>query len=150
MIDLQKLKESSLIYLIGSVGYTVIEILWRGFTHWTMAITGGICFSLVYKMNLRCAGKKLWNKCFRGATIITSVEYVVGCIVNLKLKWDVWDYSNLFLNIKGQVCLLYTALWFFLSIPMIFLSTLLHKKICGRSSHKLSSSFKRLLKKPTF
>ena len=30
--------------VIGSIIYMSLEILWRGYTHWTMGVLGGICF----------------------------------------------------------------------------------------------------------
>jgi len=42
--------------------------------------------------------------------------------VNIVLGWEVWDYSQLPLNIMGQVCLLYSGMWFFISMPAIWLS----------------------------
>ncbi|HCM14273.1 MAG TPA: hypothetical protein DHW85_13950 [Lachnospiraceae bacterium] len=55
------------------------------------------------------------------AGIITAVEFLVGLVVNVWLKLNVWDYSNLPYNIMGQVCLIYTNVWFFLSLPAILL-----------------------------
>ncbi len=115
---IRRARDYSLVWLIGSAGYSLIEILWRGFTHWTMAVTGGLCFALLYQLNLRHPRERTALKCLRGAAVITAVEFLVGCIVNLKLKWQVWDYSNSFGNLLGQVCPLYTALWFFLCIPV--------------------------------
>ena len=39
-------------FAIGSVLYGTIEILWRGYTHWTMLLAGGICLALFYVFNL--------------------------------------------------------------------------------------------------
>ena len=35
------------IFLIGGALYNLIEILWRGYTHWSMFIVGGLCFQLI-------------------------------------------------------------------------------------------------------
>ena len=32
------------VFSIGAAGYSLLEILWRGNTHWTMTLAGGICF----------------------------------------------------------------------------------------------------------
>ena len=61
----------------------------------------------------------LWLQAVIGGTIITAAEFVVGCIVNLWLGWDVWDYSGMVFNILGQVCLAYWMLWVALSLPAI-------------------------------
>lgn len=125
--EMKTFRNYGFIYALGSVGYGLVEILWRGYTHWTMALTGGTCFVLLYRTNIRMAGKKLWQKCLAGSSLITVTEFIVGCVVNLKLKWNVWDYSNLPFNVKGQICLLYSVLWFFLCIPVLMASGKLQK-----------------------
>lgn len=49
---MEKLKEYAAVCTVGSVGYSAIEVLWRGFTHWTMALTGGVGFLLLYLTDL--------------------------------------------------------------------------------------------------
>ena len=113
---LQKVK----IFAIGALGYTILEVLFRGYTHWSMTITGGVCFLFLYQMSGRDEKAPLWQKCLKGAVIITAIEYMVGCIVNLWLGWNVWDYSSYPFNFLGQVCLAFTLLWFMLCIPLFY------------------------------
>ena len=108
-------------FAIGSVLYGTIEILWRGYTHWTMVLAGGICLTLFYIFNLNHFYLPLWIKCLTGAFIITTVEFSIGCIANLGLGWNVWSYANMPFNLLGQICLMYTFLWFLMGIPMVFL-----------------------------
>lgn len=61
----------------------------------------------------------LWKQMLLGSVIITLLEFVCGCIVNLLLHWNVWDYSNLPFNILGQICLPFSILWFFISFVAI-------------------------------
>ena len=42
--------EFFLTFLTGAVIYYSIEMLWRGRSHWSMAVAGGICFYLIYLM----------------------------------------------------------------------------------------------------
>ena len=56
-----------------------------------------------------------------GAVIITAVEFLSGCIINLWLGWNVWDYSGMPFNILGQICIQFTFLWFFISAVGIVL-----------------------------
>ena len=37
-----------LIYAAGGLLYGLIEILWRGWTHWSMVLCGGLCFLMMY------------------------------------------------------------------------------------------------------
>lgn len=118
MKQLKILKDNFIIYLIGSLGYSAIELMWRGMTHWTMSVTGGVCFVFIYNINIKFKKTAVWLKCLLGSGIITAVEFSVGYIVNIILKWNVWDYAGRPGNIMGQVCPLYTFLWFLLCIPL--------------------------------
>ena len=109
--------------IIGGRLYTWIELLWRGWTHWTMFLLGGGCFVVLGLLN---EYKIPWHWCLLrqavvGACIVTGFEFLTGCIVNLWLGWGVWDYSNLPFNICGQVCLYYFMLWIPLSAAGIIL-----------------------------
>ena len=57
------------------------------------------------------------GKCVVGALLITTVEFVVGCVVNKIMGLRVWDYSDRALNIMGQICPLFTVMWFIICIP---------------------------------
>lgn len=105
------------LFLIGGRFYTWIEMLWRGYTHWTMFYLGGGCFVIDGLLN---EYRFVWQQSLVvqsiiGAVVITVLEFITGCIVNLWLGWQVWDYSSLPFNILGQVCLYYFLLWIPLS-----------------------------------
>lgn len=115
------------IFLIGLVGYSVIEILWRGYTHWTMSLCGGFCFLVIYFLNIHLASENIFYRCFAGAVVITATELLVGITVNIILGWNVWDYSPVPFNFLGQICIPYTVLWFFLCIPVFRLCSAIDK-----------------------
>lgn len=102
----------STLFGIGGVLYLVTEIAWRGHTHWTMFIAGGLCFVLVGAINELFTWELPFIKqCLIGAAVITLVEFVAGLIVNVWLGWGVWDYSGAPFNVLGQICLPYSVLW---------------------------------------
>ena len=105
------------VFMVGAAGYSIIEILWRGYTHWTMSLTGGICMVWLYFINSRIECN-LWLKCILGCIAITCTEFLVGIVVNKILGWAIWDYSDIPFNFKGQICLLYSFLWFLLCFPI--------------------------------
>lgn len=110
------------LFAVGGVVYITIEVLWRGHSHWTMFLVGGICFILVGQINeLFTFGMPLVYQMALGACIITQVEFISGCFINLWLGWNVWDYSDMPFNVYGQICLPYMGLWFLLSAPAIIL-----------------------------
>lgn len=118
------------IFLIGALGYGLLEILWRGYTHPSMLLTGGICFLLINIISNYFYELSLFKKSLLSAFVITAAEITVGVIVNIKMNLNVWDYSALPFNIIGQVSLLYSFLWFVLSAVLIKILDFikLHKK----------------------
>ncbi len=115
-------------FLIGSTGYGIIEILWRGYTHISMLITGGVCFILMYNIATYFKEISLPKKSLLSGLCITAVELCVGFIVNIKLNLNVWDYSSQPLNLSGQICPLYTTFWIFLSLLLIKLIDFIKEK----------------------
>ena len=107
----------------GGCLYVILELLWRGRSHWTMFILGGVCFFLIGLINeLFPWGMPLALQGLVGSVcIVTPLEFVTGCIVNLWLGWDVWDYSNLPFNVMGQICLPFTLLWVVVSALAVVL-----------------------------
>lgn len=98
--------------IIGGLLYIGIELVWRGYSHWTMFLLGGLCFVLIGAINEYIPWQMpLWKQAAIGTIIITSLEFLTGCIVNLWLGWNVWDYSNVPGNILGQICLPYMLMW---------------------------------------
>lgn len=93
-----------------------IELAYRQYTHWTMGILGGICFVVCGIINEFYTWElAFWKQCLIGASVITLLEFITGCIVNLWLEWNVWDYSSIPLNLLGQICLPFSIAWIFLS-----------------------------------
>ena len=119
---IHKLTQLLVLFSIGGLLYTVLELLVRGRTHWSMALLGGLCFLFIGAINelLPWSLGLIWQALI-GSGIVTVCELVTGAIVNLWLGWDVWDYSRMPLNLWGQVCLPYSLLWALLSLAAIFL-----------------------------
>ncbi len=110
------------LFSVGGAIYIMIEMLWRGYSHWSMLIVGGLCFVMIGLINEYYSYDipLIWQMMI-GACIVTAVEFVSGCIINLWLGLNVWDYSDMPFNIWGQVCLPYMVLWFLLSGVAIIL-----------------------------
>ena len=104
------------LFVTGGLVYMSLEFLWRGCTHWTMGVLGGICFICLGLINEILSWETpLVLQMLIGSTIITILEFITGCIVNIWLGWNVWNYSNLPLNLLGQICLPFSILWYFIS-----------------------------------
>lgn len=117
--------EYSSVFITGGVLYGAIEICFRGHTHWTMLVTGGLCLSCFHYICKLLKSKNIIIKCLAGCIIITFFEFIAGCIVNLIFELGVWDYSNRYLNLLGQICPLFSLFWFILCIPATALCKLI-------------------------
>ena len=101
---------------LGGAIYVFIELLWRGYSHWSMFLLGGICFIALGLINEVIPWEMpLTAQMFIGCAIITALEFITGCIVNLWLGWAVWDYSEQPCNLLGQISLKSSVGWYFLS-----------------------------------
>ncbi len=86
--------ERSALFCLGALGYGCIELAWRGRTHWTMLLAGGLCMLALWALNERLGRWPLLARCAAGALVITGVELAFGVVCNLALGWRVWDYSR--------------------------------------------------------
>lgn len=118
----RKIFKIAILFLLGGISYTLVEIAYRGKTHWTMMLVGGICFILIGIQNeIYPRDAPLILQCVIGSLIVTVIEFFSGYVINILLGWHVWDYSDLPCNLLGQICLLFSVLWIFLSFPAIIL-----------------------------
>lgn len=107
------------IFLFGGFGYGLLEILFRGFTHWSMIITGGSALLILYLINLALPNTPTVLKAFIGALSITIIEFSVGIIVNKVFSFGVWDYTGSPGNILGVITPSFSLIWFMISLIMI-------------------------------
>lgn len=116
----------AVLFVLGGAAYVLLELVWRGRSHVSMAIAGGVCLALLYGVFTHLPALPLLLKCVMGACIITAVEFITGAIVNVRLQLAVWDYSRLPHNLYGQICLRYSLLWLLLCAPVSVLVDLAH------------------------
>lgn len=112
------MKKNLALFLTGGTIYPALEIICRGKTDFSMALAGGACLCLIDRIcNYKLKTMPLSVKCFAGSSIITAVEFGTGVIVNLILKMNVWDYSQMPMNILGQICIPFSILWYAITFP---------------------------------
>ena len=114
-------------FLMGGTGYVGLEFLWRGRSHISMFLAGGICFLLLGKLEEVKPRLPLAWRCLVGAGIITFVELAAGLLANRDYR--VWDYRQLPFNYHGQICLVYSLLWVPVSFGAMLLYRILTKKL---------------------
>lgn len=121
-----------LLFFLGGYAYCGVEMLFRGYTHISMLVAGGICFILIGLLNEAFPRRiSLISQMVLSAVIVTIIELIVGLIVNVGLGLNVWNYSNMPYNFMGQICLLYFNIWFVLSLAAILLDDYLRYFLLG-------------------
>lgn len=121
-----------ILFLLGGYIYYGIEILWRGYSHWSMIICGGICFIYAGLQNERIEWDyPFWKQVLRVEAFVLVAEFITGCIVNLWLGLNVWDYSGLPGNILGQTCPQFALLFLPLSAIAIVVDDFVRWKWFG-------------------
>lgn len=124
------LKKSLIISIIGGLIYSLIEILWRGYTHWSMFLVAALISIPLDQINERLEWEMpIWLQAIYGGIAITITELFAGIIFNIILGLNVWDYSHLPFNFLGQICLLYSFLWVLLAAVGIILFDFLRWKL---------------------
>ena len=134
-MHMKKVSELLFICGVGGTIYYLIENLFRGFSHWSMFVLGGICF-LYFGWQSRC-NDPMWIQVLRCTLFVICGEFITGMIVNKWLEWAVWDYSNQPYNLYGQICLPFAVFFSGLSVLGIVLSSILMHWIYGEEKLKI-------------
>lgn len=125
-----KFWKKGILFYLGGMTYTALEICWRGWSHGSMFVLGGLCFLLLGSLGR--SSMPLMLKAVTGAVVVTALELGCGLVVNR--SYQVWDYRRMPWNFHGQICLSYSALWVLLSLAAF----LLYDKL-DRGLHRVSA-----------
>ncbi len=114
------MRERAITFCTGALGYGAVELAWRGSTHWSMLLVGGLALLLIESVSdgLRLP---LPVQAAAAAALITLLELGAGLVCNRLLGWRIWDYSREWGNLWGQVCPRYTLFWFLLCLPWVWM-----------------------------
>ena len=118
-----KIWKNCLLFYTGGMVYLSLELLYRGRSHGSMFLAGGLCFLLIGHMNRVEPKLPLPLRALVGALIVTTVELGTGMVFNR--QYQVWDYRDQPGNFMGQICPLFSVLW----IPLSLAASLLFQKM---------------------
>ena len=113
-------KKNCALFVLGGAGYVGLKLAWRGRSHISMFLAGGVCFLLLGRLGRRIP---LPLRAVLGAGIITTVELAAGLIFNR--DYAVWDYRGIPGNFCGQICPKFTLLW----IPLAWGAGKLYRRL---------------------
>jgi uncharacterized membrane protein len=88
-----------------------------------MFVLGGLCFLVLGHIAGRIRSRLL--AALAGAGAVTAMELACGLLVNR--RFQIWDYRQMPLNYRGQICLPYVVLW----IPVCMLALWLYEVLEG-------------------
>ena len=109
---MKKVSEYLFLWALGGTVYYSLEMVFRGFSHWTMFVLGGIClvFFTVQGQMLHWEDP-MWRQILRCTIFVVSAEFITGIIVNKWFQLAIWDYSTMPLQLFGQICLPFAILF---------------------------------------
>lgn len=108
-----------------------VELMFRGYSHYSMFVLGGGCFLLIGQLGRLRPCLSLALRTLLGAAICTFGELLFGMLFNQ--GYTIWDYRDQPGNFAGQICPLFTLLW----VPLSLLAIV----IFDRCDRLLSRSF---------
>ena len=126
-----RLWKNAVLGYLGGMGYMLLELIWRGWSHGSMFVVGGLCFLLIGNLNTLLPDMPLVMQAVVGAVIVSAVELLSGLLINVYLGLQVWDYSNLPFSFMGQICVGYFFLWIIVAFFAVFLDDFLRQRLFG-------------------
>ncbi|MBR1863151.1 MAG: hypothetical protein IJ806_03575 [Ruminococcus sp.] len=110
---MKKFLEYARLMTIGAFIYGGLEVLGRGYSHISMGVLGGLCFSVIHILNgeRRCGRQSFVSAVLISAFFITACELLTGEILNRRLGMGIWNYRSLPLNFDGQICFIFSFIW---------------------------------------
>ena len=130
---MKRWQKALILSLMGGDLYCMVELIWRGHTHWSMFLLAAVLSLPLDLANEHMAWERpLWLQALMGGGVITLAELGAGLILNVWLKLDIWDYSHLPFNLMGQICPQFAALWWGLCMMFIPIFDWLRWAVEGR------------------
>lgn len=146
---LEKVSEYLFLWALGGTIYYEFEMIFRGFSHWSMFVLGGICLCFIaWQGKMVHWRDPLWRQTVRCVIFVAAGEFFTGIIVNKWLRLNVWDYSDQPMQLFGQVCVPFLIIFSGLCVIGIFLSSFLLHILYGEekpSFHILQVQFSAVL-----
>lgn len=108
------------LFVIGGIIYYCMELGFRGYSFFLMALCGGFAFVTVGYINEFIPWEiPIVIQSLLASIVITSWELLFGVLFNR--DHHMWDYTSLHLNFQGQICILFCFIWCFVGCFAIIL-----------------------------
>ncbi len=109
---MKKVCEYIFLWILGGTIYYSLEMIFRGFSHWSMFLLGGICMQFFWLQGNSLKWEDpMWLQVIRCTIFVVACEFITGILVNKWMGWNVWDYSDQPYHVFGQICLPFATLF---------------------------------------
>lgn len=129
---------SMLLWTWGGALYFLLEVAYKTITghperiSWTMLVLAIVLCIPVERAGYQLPWETpLWLQALACAALVTVTEFAAGCVLNLWLGLDIWDYSDIPFNLMGQICLPFFFVWFGICMVFIPVFDLLRYAVIG-------------------
>lgn len=117
---------SMLLWTWGGTVYFLLEVAYKTATghpdriSWTMLVLAVVLCVPVERAGYQLPWETpLWLQALCCAVLVTLVEFIAGCVLNLWIGLDIWDYSDIPFNLLGQICFPFSVVWLVLCFLFI-------------------------------
>lgn len=111
-MHMKRVLEYVFLWTVGGAIYYSFEMIFRGFSHWSMFVLGGLCFLFFWlQAHWTKWNDAMWIQVVRCTIFVVACEFITGIIVNKWMKWHVWDYSDQPYQLFGQICLPFATIF---------------------------------------
>lgn len=129
---------SMLLWAWGGTLYFLLEVAYKTATghqeriSWTMLVLAVVLCVPVERAGAELPWEcPLWLQAAVCAALVTLVEFIAGCVLNLWLGLDIWDYSDIPFNLLGQICLPFSLVWWVLCFLFIVVFDWMRYSVIG-------------------
>ena len=117
---------SMLLWTWGGALYFLLEVAYKTITghperiSWAMLVLAIVLCIPVERAGYQLPWETpLWLQAAVCAVLVTLVEFIAGCVLNLWIGLDIWDYSDIPFNLLGQICFPFSVVWLVLCFLFI-------------------------------
>lgn len=115
----KKIIPYGVIFVTSGLIYIVLELLWRGRTHWTMFLCAGLCGLVMANINNNWLefDTDFRIQVFVSALMCSTSEFFFGIMFNG--DFSIWDYRGMWGTIHAlgdQVNIIFFGIWIIISV----------------------------------
>ena len=119
-----------ILFYIGGIAYMTLEFIYRGRSYGSMFLLGGSCFLVLGQLHRRLQRLPITIQGIIGAASVTALELTTGLLINRDYR--IWDYRQVPLQYKGQICLPFSLMWIPVCMAGMALYSITEEKLFQR------------------